>query len=69
MSILSYTNPGDLVLDSCAGSCTTAIAALNTGRNYICFEKCRDIFEVGNKRLVDYKGEKDDRERKNIRIY
>ena len=27
--IKTYTNPGDLVLDSCAGSCTTAVAALN----------------------------------------
>ena len=52
--IKTYTNPGDLVLDSCAGSCTTAIAALNTGRNYICFEKDKDIFEVGSKRVAEY---------------
>lgn len=58
--IKTYTNPGDLVLDSCAGSCTTAIAALNTGRNYICFEKDKDIFEVGSKRVADYKGEVND---------
>ena len=55
--IKTYTNPGDLVLDSCAGSCTTAVAALNTGRNYICFEKNKDIFEVGSKRVAEYKGE------------
>lgn len=54
--IKTYTNPGDLVLDSCAGSCTTAVAALNTGRNYICFEKDKDIFEVGSKRVSEYKG-------------
>ena len=60
--IKTYTNPGDLVLDSCAGSCTTAVAALNTGRNYICFEKDKDIFEVGSKRVADYKGEINDRE-------
>ena len=52
--IKTYTNPGDLVLDSCAGSCTTAVAALNTGRNYICFEKDKDIFEVGSKRMREY---------------
>lgn len=52
--IKTYTNPGDLVLDSCAGSCTTAVAALNTGRNYICFEKDKDIFEVGSKRVAEY---------------
>lgn len=52
--IKTYTNPGDLVLDSCAGSCTTAIAALNTGRNYICFEKDKDIFDIGSKRVAEY---------------
>ena len=52
--IKTYTNPGDLVLDSCAGSCTTAVAALNTSRNYICFEKDKDIFEVGSKRVAEY---------------
>ena len=60
--IKTYTNPEDLVLDSCAGSCTTAVAALNTNRNYICFEKDKDIFEVGSKRIADYKGEVNDRE-------
>lgn len=50
--IKTYTNPGDLVLDSCAGSCTTAVAAMNTNRNYICFEKDKDIFEVGTARAV-----------------
>lgn len=59
--IKTYTNPGDLVLDSCAGSCTTAVAALNTGRNYICFEKDKDIFEVGSRRVAEYKGEINDR--------
>ena len=49
--IKTYTNSGDLVFDSCAGSCITAVAALNTGRNYICFEKDKDIFEVGNNRI------------------
>ncbi|MGG0308313.1 site-specific DNA-methyltransferase [Priestia megaterium] len=34
----TYTNEGDLVLDNCMGSGTTAIAALKTNRNYIGFE-------------------------------
>lgn len=50
--IKTYTNQGDLVLDSCAGSCTTAIAAINTNRDFICFEKDKDIFEVGNERVL-----------------
>ena len=49
--IKTYTNPGDLVLDSAAGSCTTAVAAINTGRNYICFEKDKEFYEIGCKRV------------------
>lgn len=52
--IKTYTNPGDLVLDSCAGSMTLAVAAMNTGRNYICIEKDPEIFEVGKKRVEDH---------------
>ena len=52
--IKTYTNPGNLVLDSCAGSCTTAVAAMNTNRNYICFEKDKEIFEVGTARVAEY---------------
>lgn len=49
--IKTYTNSGDLVLDSAAGSCTTAVAAINTGRNYICFEKDKEFYEIGCKRV------------------
>ena len=45
--IKTYSNPGDTVLDLCAGSMTTAIAAANTGRHYICFEKDPDIYARG----------------------
>lgn len=51
--IKTYTNTGDLILDSCAGSMTTAIAAINTDRNYICIEKDEDIFKVGQKRVYE----------------
>lgn len=37
--IKTYTNENDLVLDNCAGSGTTAIAAINTKRRWICIEK------------------------------
>lgn len=37
--IRTYTNPGETVLDNCAGSGTTAIAAERTGRRWICIEK------------------------------
>jgi len=36
--IKTYTNAGELVLDNCIGSGTTAIACINTNRNYIGFE-------------------------------
>ncbi len=52
--IRTYTNPGELVLDSCAGSMTTAIAAINTDRNYICIEKDKNIFDAGKKRVKEY---------------
>lgn len=52
--IKTYTNEGDLVLDNCAGSATTAIAALNTNRRCICMEKDETYFEVGKKRVEEH---------------
>lgn len=37
--IKTYTNENELVLDNTAGSGTTAIAAINTNRKWICIEK------------------------------
>lgn len=37
--IRTYTNEGDLVLDNTAGSGTTAIAAENTRRKWVCIER------------------------------
>jgi len=37
--IKTYTNEGETVLDNCAGSGTTAIAAENTNRKWICIEQ------------------------------
>jgi site-specific DNA-methyltransferase (adenine-specific) len=49
--ILTYTNEGDIVLDSCAGSGTTAVACLNTNRNFICYELDKKYFEVARDRI------------------
>ena len=49
--IKTYTNPGDIVCDPCAGSMTTAIACRNTGRRYICFEKDKEIYNIGIQRI------------------
>lgn len=51
--IKTYTNEGEAVLDSCAGSGTTAIAAMNTNRNYILIEKEKEYFEIINKRISE----------------
>jgi len=54
--IKTYTKEGDLVLDNCIGSGTTAIACLNTGRNFIGIEKDPNYFEIANKRIQEYRG-------------
>ena len=51
--IKTYTNENDLVLDNCAGSFTTAIACINTNRNYICIEKEEKYYEIGKKRIEE----------------
>jgi site-specific DNA-methyltransferase (adenine-specific) len=49
--INTYSNKGDIVLDNCMGSGTTAIAALRTGRQFIGFELEREYIEIANKRI------------------
>ena len=49
--IKTYTNHGELVLDNCAGSGTTAIACMNTGRNYICIEKDEEYYKKAVERV------------------
>lgn len=55
--IKTYTDEGELVLDNCAGSCSTGIACHNTGRRFIGFEKDEFIFEMANRRLEDHKSQ------------
>lgn len=52
--IKTYTDPGELILDNCAGSGTTAIAAMQTGRNYICMEKEEKYFKIAQERINQY---------------
>ena len=51
--IRTYTNEGDLVLDNCAGSFTTAIASENLKRNWICIEQDETYCEIGRKRIEE----------------
>jgi site-specific DNA-methyltransferase (adenine-specific) len=53
--IKTYTNEGDTVLDNCAGSGTTAIACINTKRNYILMEKEQRYFDIINERILSHK--------------
>jgi site-specific DNA-methyltransferase (adenine-specific) len=49
--IKTYTNEGDLVLDNCIGSGTTAVACINTNRNFIGIELSPEYCEIANKRI------------------
>ena len=49
----TYTNEGDLVLDSCMGSGTTGVACLNTGRRFIGMEIDKEQFEIATKRIFN----------------
>lgn len=49
--IKTYTNEGGLVLDNCMGSGTTAIACINTNRNYIGFEIDEEYYRKSMDRI------------------
>jgi hypothetical protein len=49
--ILTYTNPGELVLDFTFGSGTTLVAAQNLGRKFIGIEKSPKYVAIAKERL------------------
>ena len=49
--IRTYTNEGDLVLDNCAGSGTTAVACENLKRRWVCIEKEKEYYDKALTRL------------------
>lgn len=51
--IKTYSNENDLILDNCAGSFSTAIAAINTNRCFIGIEKEENYFNIGVKRVKE----------------
>ena len=53
--IISWSNEGDTVLDCFMGSGTTAIACINTNRNYIGFELDETYFNLANERIANHK--------------
>ena len=55
--IKTYTNENELILDNCMGSGTTAIACINTNRNYIGFEKDKQYYDIANQRIKAFQSE------------
>src|SRR5699024_6033860 len=52
--IKTYTNEGETVLDNCMGSGTTAIACMNTERNFIGFELDKTYYEKSLERIKEH---------------
>lgn len=51
--IRTYSDEGDIVLDNCIGSGSTAVACINTGRHYIGFETEKAYCEIAQRRIKD----------------
>lgn len=49
--IKTYSNEGNLILDSCMGAGSTGVACTNTNRNFIGFEINDEYFNVARKRF------------------
>jgi site-specific DNA-methyltransferase (adenine-specific) len=52
--IRAYSNESEIVLDNCAGSGTTGIAAINTSRKYILIEKEENYFDLITDRIEEH---------------
>lgn len=49
--IKTYTNEGDLILDNCIGSGTTAVAAIKEKRNFIGMELNKEFYDIACERI------------------
>lgn len=49
--IRTYTDEGDTIMDNCMGSGTTGVACINTGRNFIGYEKEKKYFDIAQQRI------------------
>ena len=49
--VRTYSNEGDLVLDNCSGSGTTAIACIKEKRNFIGFELNKEYYDKACNRI------------------
>jgi site-specific DNA-methyltransferase (adenine-specific) len=55
--IKTYSNEGDVVLDNCMGSGSTAIAAINTNRSYIGYEMNEEYYNKSINRIKELHNE------------
>lgn len=55
--IKTYSNEGDLILDNCSGSGTTAVACHNLKRRFICIEKDKEYYQMSVKRYNNEKAQ------------
>lgn len=51
--IKTYSNEGELILDNCIGCGTTAIACMNTKRDFIGFENNREYYNIALSRIME----------------
>jgi site-specific DNA-methyltransferase (adenine-specific) len=56
--VRTYSNEGDVILDNCIGSGTTAVACIKENRHYIGFESNKDYFDIATKRIEDERSAK-----------
>lgn len=54
--IYAYTEPDDLVLDCFSGSGSTAVACINTGRNFIGSEVHKEYYDKSLERIANNQG-------------
>ena len=57
--IKTYSQEGQLILDNCMGSGSTAIAAINTNRNYIGFELEKKYYDLAVERINNHNKEEE----------
>lgn len=53
--IIKHSNPGDLVLDTFAGTGTTALACIQTDREYLVIERDQEYLKIIESRLCEKK--------------
>jgi DNA modification methylase len=52
--IRTYSNENEVILDNCSGSGTTAIACLNSNRQFICMEKDETYYKRSLERIANH---------------